>query len=207
MSAIHQKAIAISQNEKFSSMISVFGQSSIIQQQKYPLLKYNFLKLFNQIVMPLELNDKIFYTSSLVKIWLIRDKFRKDVWDKSICPINWMLKKYDSDIMNIAKNIIKWLLILVQNFRNCFRNRVPYPVSLLLLKFLFASISILIFPCQINNITILIEHNPQTSISWKRNEFKIYEGPETLWSTITVIIGERIYSVDTNIGFTWFNRM
>lgn len=207
MSAIHQKAIAISQNEKFSSMISVFGQSSIIQQQKYPLLKYNFLKLFNQIVMPLELNDKIFYTSSLVKIWFIRDKFRKDVWDKSICPINWMLKKYDSDIMNIAKNIIKWLLILVQNFRNCFRNRVPYPVSLLLLKFLFASISILIFPCQINNIMILIEHNPQTSISWKRNEFKIYEGPETLWSTITVIIGERIYSVDTNIGFTWFNRM
>ena len=157
--------------------------------------------------MPLELNDKIFYTSSLVKIWFIRDKFRKDVSDKSICPINWMLKKYDSDIMNIAKNIIKWLLILVQNFRNCFRNRVPYPVSLLLLKFLFASISILIFPCQINNITILIEHNPQTSISWKRNEFKIYEGPETLWSTITVIIGERIYSVDTNIGFTWFNRM
>ena len=207
MSAIHQKAIAISQNEKFSSMISVFGQSSIIQQQKYPLLKYNFLKLFNQIVMPLELNDKIFYTSSLVKIWFIRYKFRKDLWDKSICPINWMLKKYDSDIMNIAKNIIKWLLILVQNFRNCFRNRVPYPVSLLLLKFLFASISILIFPCQINNITILIEHNPQTSISWKRNEFKIYEGPETLWSTITVIIGERIYSVDTNIGFTWFNRM
>ena len=79
MSAIHQKAIAISQNEKFSSMISVFGQSSIIQQQKYPLLKYNFLKLFNQIVMPLELNDKIFYTSSLVKIWFIRDKFRKDL--------------------------------------------------------------------------------------------------------------------------------
>ena len=57
MPAIQQEAIAVSQYGKFSSMISVFGLSSIIQQpifSHYPLAKYNLCKLFNQIVMPLE---------------------------------------------------------------------------------------------------------------------------------------------------------
>ena len=65
MSAIQQEAIAISQNGKFSSMISVFGLSSIIQQ---PVFSHwsstTCIHCLIKLSCHWKLNHKMFCTSS-----------------------------------------------------------------------------------------------------------------------------------------------